>query len=1299
MSAVPRVPARPLTLALIAAFAITLLPGGPARPARAFAPADGAVFINEIHYDNTGTDTGEAIEIAGPAGTNLSGWSLVLYNGADGAVYATIALTGTIDDEAGSGFGALFFPTAGIQNGSPDGLALVDASSTLRQFLSYEGTFAGVGSAANGQTSTSIGVSQNGAGAIGLSLQLKGTGSTYGDFAWAADSTSSFGSINTGQTFSTGDAAPEVESSSPADGATGVAANASITVTFSELVRLETGALTIDCIEASVDTTDPATVFEFVYIPPIPTGPCTIEIDGDLVHDADGDDPPDTMADDEIAFFVGTAPVPDINISQVYGGGGNANSTFTNDFIELYNPGTASQSLAGWSVQYAAAAGSTWSVTPLADSIPAGKHYLIQEAAGSGGTTPLPAPDVVASPAIAMAATAGKVALVRSTTPLSGTCPTSADIIDLVGYGLTANCFEGTGPTTAPSNTTAVLRRDDGATDTNDNAADFVAGAPNPRPSKEPAPTVSSTFPSNNATNVPKWAILTVTFSEPVDVAGTWFTVSCASTGGHSIAATRTAPNGFTLDPDADFAGGEACTLTVLAANVTDQDTDDPPDTMAADHVVNFTVAADLVCGAPATPIHDIQGDGLASPVQNQSFEIEGVVVGAFPGTNGFQGLHVQEEDIDADVDPSTSEGIFIFEPNGGATYGVGDRVRIRGRVTEFGNLTELTNLSNLHLCASGQPVPTASNVAMPFEASNSEAEAFEGMRVELVQPMTVTETFSLGRFGEIVIAAGGRLPIPTTVAEPGSAAFLAQVDENLRRRIIVDDGDNRQNLDPTLYPIGGLSASDTLRIGDTMTGGTFVLEQRFGNYRLQPTTDLPSFQVQNPRPLAPDAVDPDDPSDNLRIASLNVLNFFTTLDANPGSGNGPDICAPGANLECRGASSELEFDRQRDKVLSALLGLDADVVGLMEIENNATASVESLVDGLNDALGSEVYGYIDTGTIGTDAIKVAFIYQLDRASPIGDHEILDSSVDSRFIDTLNRPALAQTFESAATGGQVTVVVNHLKSKGSACAGDPDIGDGQGNCNGTRVAAAEALVDWIASDPTGSGDADAIVIGDLNSYALEDPIDVFVDADYANLIDTYVGDDAYSFVFGGESGYLDHALSRPTTTAQATGATEWHVNADEPIYLDYNVDFKAPGHITSLYAPDAFRSSDHDPVLVGLDLLAFDFGGFQSPANPGGTTIVNAGATLPVKFSLAGNQGLAVLDGNPTFQRQHCTTGATIGTPITTQSSEPFSYSAVTDTYTFAWKTQRAWVGWCGTLTVSLDDGRSYDLAGIRFKP
>ncbi len=143
--------------------------------------------------------------------------------------------------------------------------------------------------------------------------------------------------------------------------------------------------------------------------------------------------------------------------------------------------------------------------------------------------------------------------------------------------------------------------------------------------------------------------------------------------------------------------------------------------------------------------------------------------------------------------------------------------------------------------------------------------------------------------------------------------------------------------------------------------------------------------------------------------------------------------------------------------------------------------------------------------------------------------------------------------------------------------------DGQGNCNLTRTNAALALANWLASDPTGTGATQQLIIGDLNSYAMEDPIIALTDANFDNLIERFVGNSqAYSFVFQGESGYLDHALANAELSAQITGVTEWHSNADEPRALDYNVEFKTPEQVELFYKPDPFRASDHDALLVKL---------------------------------------------------------------------------------------------------------------------
>jgi predicted extracellular nuclease len=292
-------------------------------------------------------------------------------------------------------------------------------------------------------------------------------------------------------------------------------------------------------------------------------------------------------------------------------------------------------------------------------------------------------------------------------------------------------------------------------------------------------------------------------------------------------------------------------------------------------------------------------------------------------------------------------------------------------------------------------------------------------------------------------------------------------------------------------------------------------------------------------------------------------------------------------NLDCRGANSASEFTRQRDKIINALLEIDADIVGLIEIENHATdAALNDLISGLNALAGAGTYAKINTGAIGSDAIKVALIYKPAAVTPAGAHAILDDTVDPTFRDNYNRPALAQTFTENNGGAKLTVVVNHFKSKGSDCnaIGDPDTGDGQGNCNLTRVAAATALSNWLETDPTSSGSENYLILGDLNSYAMEDPIVTLETAGYTDLLEALMGANAYSYVFEGQSGYLDIALASTGLLAKVSIITAWHINADEPHALDYNEEFKTPGQVTSFYNDNANRSSDHDPIIVTLRL-------------------------------------------------------------------------------------------------------------------
>lgn len=600
--------------------------------------------------------------------------------------------------------------------------------------------------------------------------------------------------------------------------------------------------------------------------------------------------------------------------------------------------------------------------------------------------------------------------------------------------------------------------------------------------------------------------------------------------------------------------------------------------------------------------IHEVQGDGFVSPLAGQTVTIEGIVVGSFLGDTGLNGFFVQEEDADVDSNPFTSEGIFVFQNGNALSLAEGDQVRVTGAVSEFNELTELTinNSSDVLVMSSGNVLPTAATVNFPVLTADA-LESFEGMRVTIPDTLFVTEYFNLDRFGEIRLASDGpgnlagtdgRLEQFTQFNAPDAAGFAAYQDQIATRQIVLDDGSTVQNPETLIFGRGGqpLSATNTLRGGDTVENLTGVLSYGFGDYRIQTQSGV-DFQPTNSRPAQPEAV-----GGSLKVASFNVLNYFTTLD------QGGNLTAVG--LEPRGANNATEFQRQTDKLVTTLTTLDADVIGLIELENDflpgsSGNAIEFLVDQLNAVAGAGTYDWVNPGTrfVGDDAIAVGMIYKT-AAVTIADGTsvavLTDADLPGLGLGGLppvfngpstNRAPLAVTFEENATGEQFTLVMNHLKSKGSpgtAGAADQDAGDGAGFANQTRLNGAMALNAWLATDPTGSGDSDLLVMGDLNAYAQEDPVTYLEGTGYTDLAEQFIGDSAYSYLFDGQFGTLDYGLANEALLDQVTGATEWHINADEPDALDYNLDF---GRDPSLFDGDIpYRTSDHDPFVVGLNL-------------------------------------------------------------------------------------------------------------------
>lgn len=588
-------------------------------------------------------------------------------------------------------------------------------------------------------------------------------------------------------------------------------------------------------------------------------------------------------------------------------------------------------------------------------------------------------------------------------------------------------------------------------------------------------------------------------------------------------------------------------------------------------------------CDTPAThEIAEVQGSGTASPLAGQTVRIEGVVTGDFQGGSRLNGFFLQDDSPDTDA--ATSDGVFVFSPSAPDVV-VGDRVLASGTAVEFNGLTEVTNTTAVDVCGTGTVAAAPQELPRP---SGTTFEPVEGVLVTFPLTLTATEHFQLGRFGELTVASDGRLFQPTDRVAPGADA-AAMLELANRRRLLVDDGSNVQN--PATVPF--VAPGDAIRIGDTTSGMTGVMSFGFGLYRLQPTAAI-TFDRTNPRPAAPEPVGGD-----VQVASFNTLNYFTTLGSE--------------NPDARGADTATEFERQQAKEVAAITGLDADVLGLMEVENNGAEAVASLVDALNAATAPGTYAYVTEpalnppnefgGTFGTDAIKVTFIYKPAVVTPAGPAQ---TSADPVF----DRPPLVQTFAPVAGGEAFTLAVNHFKSKNCGGTGpDEDQGDGQSCFNARRIAQADALADLL----DGLDVPNPLIIGDLNAYTEEDPIHVLEDAGYTGLSELFVEDALrYSFVFDGFSGELDHAMAGADVLDNVTGTTIWHINADEPLILDYNTEFNPPG----LYAPDAYRSSDHDPLLVGLELTA-------APAAPEVSALAGYGAAT-VSWAAPADGGSAI---------------------------------------------------------------------------
>ncbi len=1075
----------------------------------------GEVWINEIHYDNSGADADEAVEIAGEAGTDLTGWSLLLYNGNNGTVYDSIALSGTLTDQTdGFGFNTIF-PSA-VQNGAPDGMALVDNNGLVIQFLSYEGTFDATEGAANGMTSEDIGVSQSSA-ALGFSMQLTGTGSSYADFTWDANLASTYDAVNEGQSFSGSGGSGEVwineihydNSGADADEAVEIAGEAGTDLTgWSLLLYNGNNGTVYDSIALSGTLTDQTDGFGFNTIFPsavqngAPDGMALVDNNGLVIQFLSYEGTFDAtegaangMTSEDIGVSQSSAA---LGFSMQLTGTGSSYADFTWDanLASTYDAVNEGQSFSG-----SGGSGEVW-INEI--------HY------DNSGTD--------ADEAVEIAGEAGTDLTGWSLLLYNGNDGSSYDSIALSGT----------------------------LTDQTDGFG------------------FSTVFPSSIQNGAPDGMAL-------VDNNG--LVIQFLSYEG-TFDATEGAANGMTSEDIGVSQSSAALGLTLqLIGTGTEYSDFTWSENVASTYdAVNNGQSFGQVVGGDSVFIHEIQGATLVSPLENQTVTVEGIVVGDFQTT--VDGFYLQEEDADADSDSMTSEGIFIYAPSA-VDVSVGDLVSVTGTVTEFFELTEINNTTSINVVSSGNPLPTSSPIQLPVVDTNY-FERYEGMLIHVEQELVVTNGFLHGRGGELWLSGGDRLFQPTQLFRPGASADSLALANELNK-LIIDDASTAQNPDPVIFPAPGLSFSNYVRGGASVNGIQGVMTYAWsgfnlsGNstnaYRVYVTADPVFSNAPNPRTSKPNISE-----ETFKIASFNVLNYFN------GDGLG------GGFPTARGADNLDEFNRQRDKIIHAIDSMDADIVGLMEIENDgygAQSAIQDLVNGLN-ALGGATYAFVDpgVGTIGTDQIAVGLIYNTATAGLTGSAAILNSMVDPLFNDDKNRPALAQSFTDLASGEIITICVNHLKSKGSDCddLGDPDLGDGQGNCNVTRTEAAQALAAWLGTDPTSSGSPYNMIIGDLNAYAQEDPIIALEDSGYTNLlVNEADGLKEYSYSFDGQWGTLDYAMSNAALEEFVVGTTSWHINADEATALDYNTEFKSAGQIIDFYSTDPHRASDHDPIIVALN--------------------------------------------------------------------------------------------------------------------
>ena len=608
--------------------------------------------------------------------------------------------------------------------------------------------------------------------------------------------------------------------------------------------------------------------------------------------------------------------------------------------------------------------------------------------------------------------------------------------------------------------------------------------------------------------------------------------------------------------------------------------------------------------GATVT-IPEIQGTGAESPLKGQNVTTQGVVTAMWQGEKSLNGFTIQTPGTGQTAPTEASEAVFVYTGGTGFYPKIGESVEVTGSVDEYYGQTQIA-------LAQGSVLDTALDPVTPLtiDALPEGDEAREKLESMLLKPgvHTVTDNYGLNRYGELGLAPGTEaLRQPTDKFAPGSAEMHALEESNAAKYVILDDGSTRdftRDGASTKLPYIMQNGSEVKTIRTTnqveFADSGVILGYGHNQWRFQPTTMITGDSATADLPITWDPARPEAPQveGDYTVAAFNVLNFFINLGEDNGAKAYKDRFGNGVGSDSgtfRGAWSESAFNDQKGKILTALEGLDADVIGLSEIENAANTvggsyddAVKYLVDELNTRAESEKWDYVKApanSAADSDVIRTAIIYKKDRVQPVGEATLLE---DERFKGTARTPLAAEfkpVADKCAPEGpdSFVVVTKHFKSKGSVANGDKDTGDGQGNNPNVRNAHAQAVLDGLSKQPQWQEKA-TFVMGDLNAYSKEDAISIFRNAGYTIPVEELNPESEWqavaSYQFSGRIGSLDHILANEHVDAQA--AQTWNINSDEPIAMEYSRRNYTGGDVFE--ADNPYRSSDHDPVKVGFNL-------------------------------------------------------------------------------------------------------------------